>query len=392
MSRLKIIAALSGLGLLCAGPALTRAADVPQPSPDIRVRDGYVLSVAEATIQNPRFMCLGGSGELYVSLPGEGEIKACRDQDGDGYFETVATFVKGHRSVHGLCWHDGWLWFTETGAIFKARDTDGDGRADDEQAVIPKGKLPSAGGHWWRPILIHNNRIYTGIGDDGNINDRTDSPREKLWSYALDGSDEQPFCAGIRNTEKLVVRPGTDEIWGMDHGSDWYGGELEKKAKAGQPITDMNPPCEMNHYVQGRFYGHPFVVGNRLPRIEYMDRPDIVELAAKTVPPEWCTGAHWAPNAMCFYTGTQFRSAAGSAFVAYHGSWNRSEKGGYCVTLVLFEDGHPYGEQPYVRFLSSQGDVLGRPVDIVQAPDGSLLISDDQGNRIYRLRAKGAGA
>ncbi|MEW6250215.1 MAG: hypothetical protein AB1716_06190 [Planctomycetota bacterium] len=377
----------------------------------VRVRSGCALTVAEATIRMPRFLRFGAGGELYVSVPNAGQIKACRDKDGDGHFETVTTFVDEHPTVHGLFWHDGWLWFTESGAIFRAQDTDGDGRADREEPIIPRGKLPE-GGHWWRPVLIHGGRLYTGIGDSGNVTDETDSKRQKIWSYALDGSDERLFCSGIRNTEKLVVRPGTDEIWGMDHGGDWFGRFVERRREgreprdagaqredsvqpaargdARQPITDIYPPDEMNRYEQGGFYGHPFIVGHGLPRYEYMDRADIVALAAKTIRPQWLTGAHWAPNAMEFYTGRQFPNTAGSAFVAYHGSWNRTTRAGYCVTLVLFENGRPYGEQEYVSFLTESGEVLGRPVDVCQAPDGSLLISDDHGHRIYRLCWTGA--
>ena len=355
------------------------------------VRDGYELTVAEATIDGPRFMAFGEGGELYVSLPTAGQIRACRDRDGDGYFETVTTYIERKPSVHGLCWHDGWLWFTTSGAIFRARDTDGDGRADDTETVIAEGKLPMGGGHWWRSILIHGDRLYTSIGDASNISDQTDTKRQKILTYDLTGGDERLFCAGIRNTEKLVNRPGTDEIWGMDHGSDWFGGVIERRDEGKRhPITDRQPPCEMNHYVEGGFYGHPFVVGDRLPRYEFMDREDIVELAAKTIAPRWETGAHWAPNAMCFYTGARFPHATGDAFVAYHGSWNRSEKAGYCVTRVHFESGAPWGEQKCVSFLSRDGrQVWGRPVDVVVAPDGSLLISDDHGDRVYRLRYTG---
>lgn len=370
--------------------SLAQAAEPDRAVPQgIWVRPSCTLTVAQADLKAPRFMRFGPDGTLYVSLPDAGEVRRCIDRDGDGYYETVNTFVSGHPSVHGLFWHDGWLWFTESGAIFRARDTSGDGKADETVTVIPRGRLPK-GGHWWRPVLIHKGRLYTGIGDSGNITDENSIPRQKIWSYALDGSDEKLFCSGIRNTEKLVVRPGTDEIWGMDHGSDWFGGQIEKKDKdAGQPITDLNPPCEMNHYRQDGFYGHPFIVGTRVPRYEYMNRPDIAQLAAKTIPPEWSAGAHWAPNAMEFYTGTQFAEAQGDAFVAYHGSWNRSEKAGYCVTRVHFENGHPWGEQGYVKFLDAKGNVLGRPVDVAQAPDGSLLISDDHGNRVYRLQYRG---
>ena len=354
-------------------------------SPEIWVREGYKLSVVQKDIANPRDLVINTEGVLFVSLPEKGEIKACRDKDNDGYFETVTTFVKGHPKAHGMYWHEGWLWYAESGAIFKARDTNNDGVADEDLTVIPAGKLPSGGGHWWRSLLISNNRIYTSIGCSGNIDDETATERLKIWSFALDGSDKKLFCGGLRNTEKLVVRPGTDEIWGMDHGSDNFGDIMEKKDKDGRkPITDWNPPCEMNHYVQDGFYGHPYITGNKLPRYEYMNRPDIVEWAVKTTPPAWATGSHYAPNGMTFYDANQFPNTKGDAFVAYHGSWNRSVKGGYAVTKVLFEDGKPYGEQTYVKF-EKNDDIFGRPVDVQVALDGSLLISDDWGNKIYRL-------
>ena len=369
----------------CDNMAQTETVD-----PAIGIRDGFELSIVQNSVRNPRFLKLSPDGILYVSLPGKGEIQSCRDADGDGYYEKVETFVSGHQMVHGMTWHDGWLWYTESGAIFKARDTNNDGVADEKETILADGSLPKGGGHWWRPVLIHNNRLYTSIGCSGNIDDETDTERLKIWSFNLDGTDKKLFASGIRNTEKLLVRPGTDEIWGMDHGSDWFGKELEDKEKMGQPITDWNPPCELNHYVQDGFYGHPYIVGNKLPRYEYMNRPDIVEWAAKTIPPAWSTGAHWAPNGFNFYTGDQFPSELkGDVFVAFHGSWNRSEKGGYAVSRILFDQGRPYGELKYVNFLGEDGKVLGRPVDIEMGSDGSLLISDDFGNKIYRLSYKG---
>lgn len=376
--------------LVCVSTVFAEApASRPAVPEGIWVRQGYQLSVAVDAIHSPRFMAIGADGTLYVSLPDAGQIKACRDTNNDGYYETVTNFVSGYKTAHGMCWHDGWLWFSQSQAILRARDTHGDGKADQVVKVLGSDVLPGGTGHWWRPVLVYKDRIYTGMGDPGNVTDQTGTKREKLYTFTLDGKDEQLFITGIRNTEKLVVRPGTDEIWGMDHGSDWFGENLGEKKAGIQPVTDYNPPDEMNHYVQGGFYGHPFVVGNRQVRYEYMNRPDILDLAERTIVPEWCTGAHWAPNAMTFCIGEQFPGAKGDAFVAYHGSWNRSTKVGYCVTRVLFEDGHPYGEQVYVKFLAQSQKVLGRPVDVVVTPDGSLLISDDEGNRIYRLRYVG---
>lgn len=374
--------------LLSSGLASAQEKDKAVPE-GVWVRPGYELTVVQAEIRRPRFLALGPGNVLYVSLPNPGEIKACRDKDKDGYYETVETFLADRKTVHGLFWHDGWLWFSQSQVIGRARDTDGDGKADEVVEILGPDVLPGGTGHWWRPILVHKGRIYTGVGDPGNITDQTDSKREKLYTYSLDGKDERVFSTGIRNTEKLVVRPGTDEIWGMDHGSDNFGKNFGEQPGKKQPITDLNPPCEMNHYVEGGFYGHPFLVGNRMPRPEFADRKDIVDLAARTIVPEWCSGAHWAPNAMTFYNAEQFPRHRGDAFVAYHGSWNRASKGGYCVTRVLFEDGHPYGELPYVKFLGKNEKVLGRPVDVLVADDGSLLISDDGGDRIYRLRYVG---
>jgi glucose/arabinose dehydrogenase len=364
-----------------------RKLPVETSNSSIRVRDGYRLTVVQDSIKNPRFLKLGPDGTLFVSLPGLGEIKSCRDEDGDGYYETIATFVQGHPTVHGMAWYNDWLWFTETGAIFRARDMNGDGMADEEETVIPDGELPKGGGHWWRPVLLLENRLYTAIGCSGNITEEGETERLKIWSYNLDGSDKRLFASGLRNTEKLLPRPGTTEIWGMDHGSDWFGRHLEEDdSMSGQPITDWNPPCELNHYVQDGFYGHPYIVGTKIPRYEYMDRPDIVALAKKTIPPAWSTGAHWAPNGFTFYTGETFpEECRGDIFAAYHGSWNRTEKAGYCVTRILFDEGRPNGELKYVDFLGEEEEVFGRPVDVEMAPDGSLLISDDYRNKIYRL-------
>lgn len=393
MNTLKLRMTLLTLCVLLIGSAENSSAQTLPSIPDgIEVRQGYTLTIAQDQIQAPRFMEIGPDGTLYVSLPGAGEIKACMDKDNDGYYETVTTFIDNHNTVQAMQWHDNWLWFAESGAIFKARDNDQDGKSDVDTVIISQGKLPAQAGHWWRSLLIHNNRLYTSVGDRGNVTDEKTGPRQKIWTFALDGSDRQLFASGIRNTEKLVVRPGTDEVWGMDHGSDNFGAWLEKKddRKDFQPITDEFPPGEMNHYVEGGFYGHPFIVGNRIPRPEFRDRPDILELAGKTIIPAWASGPHWAPNAMEFYTGNQFpASTNGNAFVAYHGSWNRIKRSGYCVTQVFFDQGKPYGELKFVNFLAPQARVIGRPVDVVVAPDGSLLISDDFGNRIYRLRYHG---
>lgn len=369
------------------------SADVPD---GVWVRDGYALSVAVDGIKTPRFLALGPDGTLFVSVPGQGKIFACKDADGDGVYETQTTFVEGKNPdtiLQGMQWHDGWLWFAQLNSVSKARDTNGDGKADEETEVLGADKLPTGkrGGHMWRALLIHGGRIYTFVGDETNA---TDEPidateRKKIWSFALDGSDKKEFASGIRNSEKLVVRPGTDEIWGLDHDIDMFAWKMEGDRKHGQPITDHNPPAELNHYLEGHFYGHPWIVGKNQPNLNFLDNPKLIEYAQMTTIPEWLLPAHCSANSLTFYTGDKIPDAKGDVFVAQKGGWNATAKVGYCLSRILFENGHPYGELKMVNFLKSGTEVLGRPTDCTEAPDGSILFSDDTGSKVYRLKYVG---
>lgn len=353
--------------------------------PSLWVRPGYKVTVAAENVAESRFMVFDDKGTLYVSMPGRGKIVSYRLKVGK--YEPVGDFVSGYPTVHGLDFRDGWVWFTQSKAIHKARDTNGDGIADEVVHVIPEGTLPGGTGHWWRSICVVSDGFFTSVGDPGNIDDQTNSEREKIWKYTLDGKQKTLWSSGIRNTEKLRVRAGSLDLWGADHGSDWFGGPLGDK-EGNQPVTDWNPPCEFNRYTKDGFYGHPFVVGNRVPRIEYQNRKDILELAAQTIPPAWSLGAHWAPNGWTFLTQPGLGpNTVGDALVACHGSWNRSVKSGYRVERILFDSvtGEPYGSLMLVGCLSPTGEVLARPVDVVEAPDGSVLFSDDFGRRIYRI-------
>lgn len=386
-SSLPLVPTLAALALCVL--AAQHAAAQPKPPDGVRVRDGYELIVADSTIRGPRMLCLdSNSGAVYVSLPEIGEVRACFDADGDGRFDRISTFVTGHRSVHGLAWHDGWLYFAEGGGIFRAADADGNGRADREENIILRGKLPSGGENPWRALLIHKDRLYTAIGDSGNLTDETKTPRQKIWSYTLDGTDEKLLCSGIRDTAALAVRPGTDEIWGPDGSSEWFGAMIEKRLGDGkkQPISDFNPPCEINRYDPNAFYGHPFIVGAKTPRQEYFDRKDLIDLAVRAKPPLWTGPAHAAPIGLCFYSADADANLKGHLIVAYHGSDARTEKTGCCVSVIYLDDGKPWGERVLVNFLSEKGATLGSPVDVIQDRDGSLLFSDDGQNRIYRLK------
>ena len=369
--------ALSGL-LLCATTSHA-AGTVGAGVPNFSVRDGYTVTLAGQDLGDTRFIEPGAAGILYLSQPGQKTISTLQKQ-GDGTYKKIGDFTTSKDSVHGMHYKDGWLWFTQSPAVWKARDTNGDGVADEEIQILKD--LPS-GGHWWRPVFVTDDGFFTSVGDSGNITDQTDTDRQKIWLYSLDGKERKLWSSGIRNTEKLRFRPGTSELYGADHGSDWYGKPLGEDNQ-NQPITNRVPDDEFNHYVEGGFYGHPFIVSNGLPRLEFKDRPDIIELAGKTILPAWPVGPHWATNGFTF-AQTDGLGARGDAFIACHGSWNASVKQGYRIERVMFDaqTGQPMGAQTMVSTLDGQ-NVLARPVDCVEESDGSILFTVD-GGKIYRL-------
>jgi glucose/arabinose dehydrogenase len=383
-----LLSALSALGAARAADSLPQGVRGPGVPP-FYVRAGFTVTVAAADLGETRSLAFDDHGTLYLCQPGSGSILALRDDQRSGTYRTVGAFVGGKPTVHGLCFRAGWLWFAQSGAIHKARTRPDGGAAEEVVTVVPEGQLPSGGGHWFRSILVDDDGFYTSIGDSQNDSDETATERQKIWRYSLDGKQKTLFCSGIRNTEKLRYRPGTTEVWGCDHGSDNFGAKLGEQ-RGHQPLTDANPPCEFNRYEQDRFYGHPFVVGNQVPRLEWLDRPDLLDLVRKATPPAWCFGAHWAACGFAFSTGAGLSPDRMSVFCAMHGSWNSTRKVGYRIEQVLIDDqtGLPYGSRRIVGTLAEDGEtVLDRPVDCAEAPDGSVLFSCDQGQRIYRIAA-----
>ncbi|MCC6581401.1 MAG: PQQ-dependent sugar dehydrogenase [Phycisphaeraceae bacterium] len=370
-----------------APPVGPMAGEVGPGVPPFVVRPGFRVTLAADGLGAARFLEFDDQGTLYVSQIQQGKVLALRDPDESGRYRKISVFLQDQKHVHGLCWHDGWLWFAPSTAVGKARDTSGDGVADEVRMVL--ANLPGGSGHLWRSLLVTDDGFYTSVGDPGNVNDETHTDREKIWLYNLDGGGKKLFVSGIRNTEKLRLRPGTREVWGCDHGSDNIGQPYGERPGL-QPVTDLNPPDEFNHYVEGGFYGHPFVAGLRLIRPEYANRPDILALAAKTIVPAWAFHAHVATNGFCFVSLDNRHLPAdwrGDAVVPMHGSWNSTKRVGYAVVRVRFDPwtGKPCGQETILSTLDASGNVLERPVDCAQAPDGSILFSSDFRNRIYRI-------
>jgi glucose/arabinose dehydrogenase len=165
-------------------------------------------------------------------------------------------------------------------------------------------------------------------------------------------------------------RPGDGALYATDNGRDLLGDDF--------------PPCELDRVAQGGFYGWPFANGDRVPDPDFgAQAPDKV---AATTPPAHGFGAHTAPLGIAFYRGTAFpKEYRGAAFVALHGSWNRTRKSGYKVVALKFEDGGEIRETDFAVGFEQNEDVIGRPVDVLEGPDGELFVSDDYAGAIYRI-------
>jgi glucose/arabinose dehydrogenase len=234
-------------------------------------------------------------------------------------------------------------------------------------------------GHWTRTVLFSEDggKMYLAVGSQSNVSPGEPEIRAAISRYNPDGSGHEIFASGTRNPIGLRWYPGTRTLWAAVQERDLLGDDLV--------------PDYLTHIEQGGFYGWPYAyIGkNEEPRNKGQ-KPDLV---AKTIVPDVLLPAHCAVLDFIFYTGKQFPGEyQGGAFLAYHGSWNRSKRLGYMVAFVPFQGGKPAG-QPR-DFLTGfmlgpeERDVWGRPVGLLQMPDGSMLLSDDGGNRIWRISYK----
>jgi glucose/arabinose dehydrogenase len=353
------------------------AARLPRPSSDafpggarkLQAPPGFAVTVFAAGLKGPRHMALGPDGAIYVAEKDAGRVSRLPDANRDGVADTVETFVSGVELAHGVEWHEGALYVGATDGIYRFAAPVKPG-AGGEKLV----DLPARDGHYTRTAhLGPDGRLYVTIGSTCNVCIEKDPHRAAMWVYQADGSGGRLFASGLRNTVDFAFHPDTGAIFGVDNGRDQLG--------------DNQPPEELNLIRDGGDYGWPVCHGGDIIDPQF-GKPDS---CSGKVPPVLKMQAHSAPLGVQFYTGRQFPAQyRGRLFIAFHGSWNRSEKTGYKVVSVPFRDGKPAGPpEDFVTGFLADSNVLGRPVGVLQTNDGSLLISDDQGGVIYRVTYTG---
>jgi glucose/arabinose dehydrogenase len=321
-------------------------------------------------------MALGAKGTLFVGtfglLTGQGNpgaVYAVRDTNADGRADEVLTVAKGLNQPNGVAFHDGALYVAEMQRIIRYDGIEDRLQNPPEPVVVREGFQPS-GNHQWRYIAFGpDGKLYMAVGAPCNICE----PEQGYGTIVRmnpDGSAFEVYARGVRNSVGLAFHPGNGQLWFSDNGGDGLG--------------DNRPSDEVNHATSaGQHFGFP-----------YCHQGDVVDpkfgkegVCRNYEPPAVKLGPHVAALGLTFYTGDMFPAEyKNELFVAQHGSWNRSNPLGYRIGLVHVHDGlSAAGQRIFAEGWLQEGRAWGRPADLRQLPDGSLLVSDDLQGKIYRI-------
>lgn len=353
------------------GPTATPVAAFNPPLPGtITLPPGFRIGLYAANVPNARSLALSPDGTLFVGSRDAGSLYAVRDTDGDYVADEVITLATGMDWPNGVALHAGALYVAEPGRILRYDDIEAALPALPEPVVIRDG-FPTDRAHGWRYLRVGpDGRLYMGIGVPCNVCEVAGTAYGRIVSLAPDGSDLQVYAEGVRNTVGFDWQPGTGELWFTDNGRDGMGDDV--------------PPDELNHAPRaGLHYGFPYCHGGTIPDPQFGG----LRSCAEFTPPAQPLGPHVAALGMRFYTGDLFpEEFRDQVFIAEHGSWDRSERIGYRITLARLAGDEVLGYDVFAEgWLGADGQFWGRPVDVEVMPDGSLLVSDDFAGAIYRI-------
>ena len=372
-------------GMVIKGPILSslfgRGIDAPSETTvqsRFQLDEGFEVRLFAEGIPNARFMRFSPGGDLIVSQPRVGRlVHVFRDLDGDGRSDGHKVLIENLDRPHGFDFRDQQLYIGEGGAIARVGflETGPDSIAvAGEPTRIVEG-IPEGENHWSRTLRFGpDGLIYLSVGSSCNVCEEKDPRRAAILRFNVDGSGAEIYASGLRNSVGFDWQPGTNQLFATDNGRDLLG--------------DDYPPCELNRIERGGFYGFPVANGNRRPDPDFGEgQADRIEAS---IPPSHSFQAHTAPLGMTFVRHPQAHdSMRGAALVALHGSWNRSELSGYKVVSLHWEANGEIVERDFMTGFNLNDDVIGRPVDIIEGPDGSFYLSDDYAGAIYRIAPTG---
>ncbi|MDM9631720.1 PQQ-dependent sugar dehydrogenase [Robiginitalea aurantiaca] len=358
--------------------AVAEAVTSGLPLERLNLPDGFTIETFAEGIEDARSMAIGDKGTLFVGTRKANKLYAIQDLDGD--FKADRTLILDTTLIvpNGIAFRDGALYVAEINRLLRYPNIEDNLDKLPEPEVIYED-YPTEGHHGWKYIAFGpDDKLYVPVGAPCNICDsaQVDKRYASITRMDPDGSNREVYANGVRNTVGFTWHPETGELWFTDNGRDMMGDDI--------------PPCELNRVSEaGQHFGYPFCHGGTIADPEYGDQRPCEDFVA----PVQNLGAHVAPLGIKFYTGDNFPEAyKGHAFIAEHGSWNRSSKVGYRISMVKLEGDKAVSYTPFIDgWLDEESqEAFGRPVDLLWLEDGSMLISDDFGNAIYRVRYTGA--
>jgi glucose/arabinose dehydrogenase len=334
---------------------------------------GFQINVFASNFKQPRWLTVAPNGDIFLADTHGGAIYILRDPQHSGGAQQRETFLSGLDEPFGIVFHDDYIYVGDTDAVLRYKfDPKTSKRLGEAEKLMA---LPR-GGHSTRALMFSadGKHLFVSVGSKSNVDIESDSRRAAITICDPDGKNARLYATGLRNPVGLALEPSTGQLWTSVNERDGLGDDL--------------PPDYFTSVKDGGFYGWPYsYIGDNVdPRVS----PQKPELVAKAIIPDVLLGSHRAPLQFAFYTGQQFpASYQGGVFLAEHGSWNRSTRAGYQVVFIPFKDGQPSGDpQPFLTGLvpdPTKGNVNGRPVGVTTAPDGSLLVSDDGAQVVYRI-------
>jgi glucose/arabinose dehydrogenase len=362
LSRVAMVAIALATGSAVASPQTDKVLE------SVRLPTGFKLEVYADDVPGARSMALGQNGTLFVGTRvRNGKVFAVSGKPGDGKQPSVQVVAKDLNVPNGVAFQNGALYVAETHRILRYDNIEAS-LAQPPQAKVVRDDLPKDAHHGWRYIAFGpDGKLYLPIGAPCNV---CNEPKyAQIVRMNADGSGQEVFARGVRNTVGFTWHPVTKQLWFTDNGRDWLG--------------DNQPPCELNVAPRaGLDFGFPYCHGKDIKDPEFGKLGE----CGKVATPVQLLGAHVAPLGVKFYTASMFpQNYRGRAFIAEHGSWNRSEKSGYRITLVTLEGNKALKYEPFATGFNRGEEVFGRPVDLLMLEDGSMLVSDDEAGAIYRI-------
>lgn len=365
-----LVTVLGFLAVVTSFKIVYKSSELDLPLDKIKLPPGFAISVY-AHVPNARSMALTSTGTLFVGNRSKDKVYAVKDTDGDMVADKTYVIDEGLKMPNGVALKGGDLYVSAVNRILKYENIEKNLDAPPEPKIVFDG-YPTERHHGWKYIAFGpEGKLYVPVGAPCNVCDKENDIYATITRLDINNPEPEIIARGVRNSVGFDWDPQTGDLWFSDNGRDMMGDDI--------------PPCELNHLQSiGEHFGFPYCHGGVITDPKYGTDQSCNEYKK----PVWKFKAHVAPLGVKFYTGKQFpKKYSNAVFIAQHGSWNRSKKIGYRI-MVGFKTGNKIDKMEVFAsgWLDDKSQKSwGRPVAFAQMPDGSLLVSDDYADVIYRI-------